>query len=108
MKRLLATLRGIGLVLAGIAAGILGAWGYRRWRATVGQVDTVGAPFGIKPGVPSSIMVETPDRGWVDVALPPDVAAADVDLVEIVAPREVVVQVKHSPRDRRGQIGGGP
>jgi len=108
MKRLLAILRGIGFVLAGIVAGILGAWGLRAWRARVGKVETVGAPFGVTPGVPSSIMVETPDRGWVDVALPPDVAAADVDLVEIVAPREVVVQVKHSPRDRKGMIGGGP
>jgi len=108
VKRLLAILRAIGLVLAGIGAGILGAWGYRRWRATVGQVNTIGVPFGVTPGKPSSITVETPDRGWVDVALPPDVAAADVELVEIVAPHEVVVQVKHSPRDRKGMIGGGP
>ncbi len=108
MKRLLAILRALGLVLAGIVAGSVGAWGYRRWRARVGKVETEGAPFGVTPGVPSSIMVETPDRGWVEVALPPDVAAADVDLVEIVAPREVVVQVKHSPRDRKGMIGGGP
>ena len=104
MKRLLAILRGVGLVLAGIAAGILGAWGIRAWRARVGKVETVGAPFGVTPGKPSSITVETPARGWVEVALPPDVAAADVELVEIVAPHEVVVQVKHSPRDRRGQI----
>ena len=108
MKRILAILRGIGLVLAGIVAGLLGAWGLRAWRARLGKVDTVGAPFGVTPGVPSSIMVETPDRGWVEVALPPDVAAADVDLVEIVAPREVVIQLKHSPRDRKGMIGGGP
>ena len=108
MKRILAILRAIGLVLTGIFAGILGAWGLRAWRARVGKVETEGAPFGVTPGVPTSITVETPDRGWVEVALPPDVAAADVDLVEIVAPREVVVQVKHSPRDRRGQIGGEP
>ncbi len=108
MKRLLAILRAIGLVLAGIVAGILGAWGLRAWRARVGKVETEGVPFGVTPGKPSSITVETPDRGWVDVALPPDVAAADVELVEIVAPHEVVVQVKHSPRDRKGMIGGGP
>ena len=108
MKRLLVILRAIGLVLAGIVAGILGARGLRAWRARVGKVETVGAPFGITPGVPSSITVETSDRGWIDVALPPNVAAADVDLVEIVAPREVVIQLKHSPRNRRGQIGGGP
>jgi len=101
-------LAALGAALAALGGIIIGLRVARELRARLGPVDGAGDHWMPAPGDPGAILLELPgDPSPARVELPAGIQAEHVETVSAVPGGEVVVQVKHEARDRRGMLAGG-
>ena len=96
--------KALGAILAAIGTGLLLVLGVRAWKATVGKTEHHAHWWPDKDN-PGHISVAT-WNGVATVKLPPGIKTEAIEAVEVVATGSVVVELKHTPKDRAGMIRG--
>lgn len=96
--------KALGAILAAIGTGLLLVLGVRAWKATVGKTEHHAHWWPDKDN-PGQISVAT-GNGVATVKLPPGIKTEAIEAVEVVATGSVVVELKHTPKDRAGMIRG--
>jgi len=83
-----------------IAVGAVGVWIVLDIRSRIGRVDRPST-FTIVPGDNKKLAVRV-DGEWKIVDLPENVKAKQVTAIEVTPAHELVVEVRHGKKNRRG------
>lgn len=87
-------------VILAVAVGAVGIWAVVEIRSRIGRVDRPSS-FTIVPGSDDKLAVRI-DGEWKIVDLPENVKARRVTAIEVTPAHELVVEVRHQMKDRRG------
>jgi len=87
-------------VILAIAVGGAGVWAVLKIRARLGRVDRPST-FTTVPGSDDQLAVKI-DGEWKIVDLPEKVKANQVTAIEVTPAHELVVEVRHGKKNRRG------
>ena len=87
-------------VILAIAVGAVGVWAVVKIRARIGRVDRPSM-FTTVPGADDKLAVRI-DGEWKIVDLPENVKAKQVTAIEVTPAHELVVEVRHEKKNRRG------